>query len=1436
MIPITIKQPFTTPPSRSDIISHINNTTTRNSPNLSQIPVPSHHASPIPRLIVDEAVLQSIQQASNNTFRLNDPCLLFKRQIQVQSFKDVIHRADGKDIVSKPHPLFEIFRSCSLNQTQTITPTNMTLDDIIFHDLFNVPQIYLPCLLEITTETFNTNPNEEKPSTKPLPHSSTPTDPLKTSPILTYLHPDSLHFGLQFGRDNQGLDADITPYWLVPIKPQYLHLISKLNYHISHPSSTTPSESPLNGLNYTVNKPILPTPALPEAVLHQFVNNSNQLNAQYYKSNHTSSNPLVIKATRFNYSYIASTYSLFSTLTHRITTIAGQNELLQRVTHNNDNLTQSPTATATTTTTTSAITAPSQPGRYTAIVQTFPIIDTMVEQKEIEKTKSMLDQLSTSSSIQPSRSNIAVTPQSPNIAKLKFSLLSAQTLLHGTKPANQTQPFSKWLSSMSLLYLVGQISPPSSSHTANTTLLTPLPYSDIVADVYSHNFCHVHDNDGANTTLPITIPNQYSQLLQFSHHTLALATSILNSYNIITGIKSPDGNPIHYSSFLPSSPLHKPYLSPTPSNPLSLALPTPEYLSRAKEFILGSLFSRFTPVRSQSCSFSLICGPYGSGKKHFISALQDEFYRIAAQQTEHWFCPIYPVVVTLNIEQLRQVAFQSQSTSFTIPYFTSPLSPGSINMTTTVDPCGVKVDVVFPQIELQNRQSVLKILDYTISTILSRHPSCILHLENFELMTPIQLPYQNSSGSALHLSETDQDYAIFNFFQTLKDKLNFNPHLVPTIAANYNPHSPIHSTNPSLTHNCLAIIATTTALQPTDELHPLMMPLFDNITHIPTLTQKQRFEYLTYFVKIISFHQIQFKTALLSGLMNELTQLNQVLNYISSITRGCTISQLKLLIERAFTHEATFTQSGLNQAQIVKISPFSLLLSTQSIQQLIEIDQSGKSPVGTLLPSLLLFPTKNNPQDQDISGLPQEHSKVSIWNLPVEEMIVLQNNTNKQIISLANFPQFTFYRAYTPIKQLLTVITAHIHILPILKQRFELVRKQREIDGGINTTTNTTTDDLLQWLPTGLLLVGPHTSGKTYIIRSIIQNVLKLPCLFVSQNDIISSYVGESEKNLKNIFIKAQSLRPCVLIFDDLHDLTSRNPRDRTTSVNDQVSGLGWEQSRQFCPIHSDPENQNNNDNFDCLCQFSYEHFDSTYHHRDVNEDDGDSKTTSHSLLSELMASLDRRHINSSESPQEDIIEPIYVIGTTTSTQRIPSGLLSKGRFEQVIQIQNDLSLTPMNESKNTIPETCSLLHLFEDILSRKLLNQNYTVTNGEQNRAQILCQSTLKMSLKQQALLNTLPVGTLQTFLLTALQYNQQRLLNIGKLNGHNGFGERSQEKQKAITALFGRTNTKETTQDEAVKVQVCEDCRNNSSSQRLICLYDFNYAFDKMFAGKGI
>ncbi len=81
----------------------------------------------------------------------------------------------------------------------------------------------------------------------------------------------------------------------------------------------------------------------------------------------------------------------------------------------------------------------------------------------------------------------------------------------------------------------------------------------------------------------------------------------------------------------------------------------------------------------------------------------------------------------------------------------------------------------------------------------------------------------------------------------------------------------------------------------------------------------------------------------------------------------------------------------------------------------------------------------------------------------------------------------------------------------------------------------------------GILLYGPPGCGKTYIARATAGQV-NAKFINVGLNDVLDMWIGNSEKNLHEIFEIARANQPCVLFFDEIDALGASRTDMRQSS------------------------------------------------------------------------------------------------------------------------------------------------------------------------------------------------------------------------------------------------------------------------------------------------
>jgi len=89
--------------------------------------------------------------------------------------------------------------------------------------------------------------------------------------------------------------------------------------------------------------------------------------------------------------------------------------------------------------------------------------------------------------------------------------------------------------------------------------------------------------------------------------------------------------------------------------------------------------------------------------------------------------------------------------------------------------------------------------------------------------------------------------------------------------------------------------------------------------------------------------------------------------------------------------------------------------------------------------------------------------------------------------------------------------------------------------------------------PRGVLLYGPPGCGKTLLARAVAHES-KANFISIKGPELLSKYVGESEKAIREIFRKAKMAAPCIIFFDEFDSIAPSRGRHTTDSgVSEKV-------------------------------------------------------------------------------------------------------------------------------------------------------------------------------------------------------------------------------------------------------------------------------------------
>ncbi|MEM2910269.1 MAG: CDC48 family AAA ATPase [Nitrososphaerota archaeon] len=88
--------------------------------------------------------------------------------------------------------------------------------------------------------------------------------------------------------------------------------------------------------------------------------------------------------------------------------------------------------------------------------------------------------------------------------------------------------------------------------------------------------------------------------------------------------------------------------------------------------------------------------------------------------------------------------------------------------------------------------------------------------------------------------------------------------------------------------------------------------------------------------------------------------------------------------------------------------------------------------------------------------------------------------------------------------------------------------------------------------PRGILMYGPPGTGKTLLAKAVATES-EANFISVKGPEVLSKWVGESEKAVREIFRKARETAPCIIFFDELDSIAPRRGLHPDAGVTDRI-------------------------------------------------------------------------------------------------------------------------------------------------------------------------------------------------------------------------------------------------------------------------------------------
>lgn len=88
--------------------------------------------------------------------------------------------------------------------------------------------------------------------------------------------------------------------------------------------------------------------------------------------------------------------------------------------------------------------------------------------------------------------------------------------------------------------------------------------------------------------------------------------------------------------------------------------------------------------------------------------------------------------------------------------------------------------------------------------------------------------------------------------------------------------------------------------------------------------------------------------------------------------------------------------------------------------------------------------------------------------------------------------------------------------------------------------------------PRGILLYGPPGNGKTLMVKALASQS-SLNFISVKGPELLSKYVGESERSVRELFARARQVAPCIVFLDEVDALVPKRGLHDRSPVTDRV-------------------------------------------------------------------------------------------------------------------------------------------------------------------------------------------------------------------------------------------------------------------------------------------
>jgi transitional endoplasmic reticulum ATPase len=163
-------------------------------------------------------------------------------------------------------------------------------------------------------------------------------------------------------------------------------------------------------------------------------------------------------------------------------------------------------------------------------------------------------------------------------------------------------------------------------------------------------------------------------------------------------------------------------------------------------------------------------------------------------------------------------------------------------------------------------------------------------------------------------------------------------------------------------------------------------------------------------------------------------------------------------------------------------------------------------------------------------------------HIPYEKLMAMEVTMDDFLVALADVEPSAILEVFTEVPEVgWDDIGGLEEIKRLLMETVEWPLQYGSLFAHVHTTP-----------PKGILLHGPPGTGKTLLAKAVAKES-EANFISVKGPELLSKWVGESEKGVREVFKKAKQASPCIIFFDELDALAPRRGAGSDSHVTERV-------------------------------------------------------------------------------------------------------------------------------------------------------------------------------------------------------------------------------------------------------------------------------------------